>query len=58
MVALLHYAAEASEILAFLLVLREHRRRRYRPYMPGPAAPCAAADDTANWLRRLQLAPL
>jgi hypothetical protein len=42
MVAVLHYAAEASEILAFLIVLpgacaatrkwvRKHRRRGYRP---------------------------
>jgi len=27
----LAYAAEASEVLAFLIALREHQRRRYRP---------------------------
>jgi hypothetical protein len=36
MVAVLHYAAAASEILAFLLVLREHRRRSYRPRHTRP----------------------
>jgi hypothetical protein len=47
-VAVLHYVAEASEVLASLLVSGSAAAGGIVSDTPGQAAPCAAAADIAN----------